>query len=205
MSIDKLQKVICIALMFFSALSSFKTITADSRISHIRELYRQANKLECEVGCEHSQHRIQLNTMLPAIGLQTTTIRFIFTSNQKDPEQDPYWLTHTLHKVLVTYNIAASVNYTIEYLYDTKEEPVFYFWQEKINAGTEKQEKRYYFHKSKLIKAILDCKTDSGDPLNYSMTKRFKAEDVSQAKFLIKKSHEYRKLFKTLLKAEQLR
>lgn len=173
----------------------------DKRIDKIKDLYDQAKQLEMD-GEKQFYHEVTINTMQAAIGLQTTKIRFIYKSWQADPKKDPYLLNHQLLKVIVRYNISASVDYLIEYLYDKKGNLVFYFWQEKTS---EIQEKRYYFENQKLIQVIMDSKRNQGNPLKYTSKKSFKKEDLQNAKLVSKKAKEYMKLFRNLLQIEQIR
>lgn len=174
---------------------------ADGPIDHIKNLYQKAVELESDTGCDHCVHQVTLKTMLAAVGLRTTVIRLVNSADQVDPQKDPYWLKHSLHKVTVSYNIAASVDYTIEYLYDEKEEPVFHYWREKNAVRVE--EKRFYFHQGKLIKVIMDYHTDAGEPVSYTMIKGFSGKDLAEGKSILSKAASYRKLFRSLVAAEE--
>jgi len=176
-------------------------VSADQRIDKIRELYQSIQELDCGESCAHFKHKIVYHTMMPAIGLQTTIVQFFYYSGQLDPETDPYLLTHELKKVKVTYNIAASVDYTIEYLYDEHDDLVFYYWKEE--TAVEQGEKRFYFHNNKLIKVIMDYRTWEGDSIKYTDTSHFKAEDRKTAESLIQKALDYKKLFEMLITVEQ--
>ncbi|MBN1797915.1 MAG: hypothetical protein JW822_05040 [Spirochaetales bacterium] len=190
-----------VLILCATAFLPFYNIAADQRLDKIRELYNKIQELDCGDACAHFRHEIVYNTMFPAIGLQTTAVQFFYYSGQVDPETDPYLLSHMLMKVKVTYNIAASAYYTIEYLYDEQGDLVFYYWMEE--QAEAQGEKRFYFHNKKLIKVIVDCNPWDGDPVKYEDVKNFKAEDVREAASLVQKALDYKKLFETLITAEQ--
>jgi hypothetical protein len=173
----------------------------DARIDEIRKIYKQATQME-ESGEVFYKHKVELNTMMAAIGLQTTTIIFIYTSSQTDPEEDPYLLEHRLWKIVVEYNIASAMEYHIEYLYNDKALPVFFFWQEKYINGNVIGEKRLYFHSKKLIKTIMNYKDGGGNKKKYTTASDFLPEDVSLARYTIKKGLDYKELFELLVSAE---
>ncbi|MBN1533982.1 MAG: hypothetical protein JXA20_15030 [Spirochaetes bacterium] len=173
----------------------------DGRIGRIRALYQEAQSLE-NFGDAFFRHEITLNTNYPGIGLQTTAIRFIYFPRQVDPENNPYLLTRTLKKAVVTYNIAASVHYTIEYLYDSSEQPVFYYWSEELSSAT--NQKRYYFHGGRLIQIIADYSKD-GTPVKYTRRKGFTREERESAAEVMKKAASYRSLFRQLVAIERLK
>jgi hypothetical protein len=94
----------------------------DGHIERICALYLEAQRLECS-GDAFFRHDITLNTNYPAIGLQTTAIRFIYFPRQVNPERNPCLPARTLKNAVVIYNIATSARYTMEYLYDGSGEP----------------------------------------------------------------------------------
>lgn len=163
----------------------------DSRIEAIRSRYNQA--LEIEQGGLNYHHDIVLNTMLPAVGLQTTKIRFIYTSEQASPEKDPYLLTRKLHLVRVTYNVAASAQFHMEYLFDDRERPIFYFEQEKREDSI--KEKRLYFGKGVLIRII-----DSGRSPGAAL---ISTEDHREARSIVRRAEEYLRFFRNLVRIEE--
>jgi hypothetical protein len=179
------------------------SIYADQRLDRIKDRYAAAGELECEAGCEHFRHTVTYNTMLPAVGLQTTTLTFYYLSDQADPEGDPYLLTRELVKVKVTYNVAASAFYSIEYLYDNQGAPMFYYWKEETNDAP--GEKRYYFSGGALIRAAVDYHDQNGRKSTYVQDRDFSREDVTAAGAVLKQASDYKKLFDTLLQAEEWR
>jgi hypothetical protein len=188
-------------VLLFMASLPCRSLSADERIDKIRELYQRIQELDCGDVCAHFKHEIVYNTMLPAIGLQTTAVQFFYFSGQLDPETDPYLLTHELKKVKVTYNIAASAYYTIEYLYDENGDLVFYYWREE--TAFEQNEKRFYFYNKKLLKVAMDYTPWEGDRVKYEDVKNFKKEDVQEATWLMQRALDYKTLFETLIAAEQ--
>lgn len=194
-------------LAFACAAFAADPARGDGRIEKIRTLYKAAQELACEDDeeCGGTVHRLRMATTLAAIGLQVTDVRFYHTSWQAAPERDPYLMDHSLKLVAVNYNIAGSVTCRIEYLYDEKGEPVFYYWQEKSGYGEKPvvSEKRYYFQNGKLIRVVMDVKGDGGAPRVCTLSSNFKANDVADAKVMHAKALKYRGLFKTILQAEQ--
>lgn len=191
---------------------TFPLITAvpargDDRIEKIRALYKDAQELACENEdeCGGTVHRLRMATTLPAIGLQVTDVRFYHTSWQAAPERDPYLMDSALKMVSVTYNIAGSVTFLIEYLYDEKGEPVFYYRQEKSGYGEKPvvSEKRYYFQNGRLIRVVRGDSGDESAPRTFTQLSSFQAKDVADAKLAHGKALRYRGLFKTILQAEQ--
>ncbi len=185
-------------VLFFISDMSY----GDKRIKKIRSIYNEVKQFEEGIGNEHFHHDIILNTMHSVIGLQTTKIRFIYDSMQVDPEEDPYHLSHQLRKVIVRYNISASANYLIEYLFDEKQNLIFYFWQEKT---METNETRCYFYKKRLIRVIKDYKNDQGKSVKSTAKKNFKKNDLQDARSILKKANKYKKMFRQILSIEQLR
>jgi hypothetical protein len=190
-------------VLLFIASLPYRYLSADERIDKIHELYQRVQELDCGDVCAHYKHEIVYNTMLPAIGLQTTVVQFFYFSGQLDPEIDPYLLTHDLKKVKVTYNIAASAYYTIEYLYDENGDPVFYYWREE--TAFEQSEKKFYFENRQLIKVVMDYLPLKGDRVKYEDVKDFNPIDKKTAEYLLQKALNYRTLFETLIAAEQWR
>ncbi len=203
------MRTITVALSLAITFSVIAAVPArgDGRIENIRALYKTARELACENedACGGTVHRLRMATTLPAIGLQVTDVRFYHASWQAAPERDPYLMDHALKMVAVTYNVAGSVSCRIEYLYDEKGEPVFYYWQEKSGYGEKPvvSEKRYYFHNGKLIRVVMDVKGDGSAPPAYAHSSNFQAKDVADAKLAHGKALRYRGLFRTILQAEQ--
>jgi len=207
-SINPLIKAVMSLSVFVIVLAIFTTAASSAkpdRIENIRKLYKKAGELECETGCEQFSNKIILNTMVPGIGLQTTVISFTYTSIQKAPEDDPYLLAYILHKVTVTYNIAASEKYRLEYLYDEKEEPVFYYWKRERPLDNTIDEKRYYFQDQKLIMAKVDMRSPSPEKGSYSVTAGFQKGDIHSASTAVSQAKQYRSLFKKICEAGEMK
>lgn len=189
-------------ILFLIATSVY---SGDKEISKIRKRYNSVKQLHSD---ERFEHHVTLNTIHAAIGLQTTKIRFLHSSWQSDPEKSPYLTETKLNMVIVTYNISASVIYTIEYLFDKEERLIFYFWQEVIqNEDSNSKEKRYYFQNGKLIKVILDECTRNNVQNDKSVVRRnnFVKEDKDYSELIKSRAAEYKKLFENLETAEKLK
>lgn len=90
-------------LFFF--MSSAALTAASPRLPQIPADGIQTNTVVC-------------NTVVPVIGLQTTTVSFLHQTEQADPEKDPYELRYRLWKVTVRYNIAANLFFSLAYYFD---------------------------------------------------------------------------------------
>ncbi len=189
-----------IIILFVFLLLVAGGLSAGDSISYIKKLYRQAADLEKE---EHCRHEIHFNSMLPAVGLQKTRVRFVFESGQKDPEKDPYSLEYDLQKVVVTWNIAASVQYKKEYLYGSRGSLVFFYAKRDNNRGIE--EKRYYFKNRKLIRLMISNKLEGKS--SHDVKKGVAAQRAGrrEASGIFKKASSYQKAFRSLLKVEALK
>ena len=98
-------RVTFLPLLLLIASVNISEAGPDSAILHIRDLYNKAAEMEKN---PEQSHEVIFNTVLPAIGLQTSRVRFIYASRQPNPKRDPYLLEYRLLKVTVKYNIAAS-------------------------------------------------------------------------------------------------
>ncbi len=170
--------------------------TDDTRA--IKQRYRQAAELE-KAGDSH--HQVTFSTVLPAVGLQRTTVRFVYQSEQADPERDPYLLKHDLVKVSVDYNVAASAQIRSEYLYDARGGLIFYFHREESSDGL--QADRFYFRSGKPFKLLQDAGSVDGEPARKTITELSPAHK-RQAEAAAAKAKKLRHHFAELLKLEQL-
>jgi hypothetical protein len=197
----KINKCILLSAIIFLSFSGFtQFVYGDDRIDEIRGIYNKATELEKSDNV-FFKHKVELNTMMAVIGLQTTTMTFIYTSEQANPE-DPYRLVHRLWKIVIEYNIADAMEYHIEYLYNDKALPVFFFWQEKYRGGKVTGEKRFYFYNKNLISSIMDYEDAQGKKKKYTATSDFSMDDISLAHDAMKKGLDYKALFALLVSAE---
>ena len=139
-------------------------------------------------------HDLTMNFILPAVGEKTKTIRFYHVSSQVDPERDPYDMDYTLLKVEVKFNISASSFYTYEYLFNYKEQLIFYF--EKVEGEYANYQKRYYYNNEKLIKCIVKGTDEEDVSHNYTKLNNYSQSDLTNSKSGIKKAADYTALFK---------
>ena len=188
------MKTKILLLLFVIQLSN---ITAqESTLKKIKNLYYKAN------ADNYQTHKLSMSTMQAAIGLQTTDIVFFYDTQQVNPEESPYKLDYTLVKIEVSYNISASMDYKIEYLFDKNEELVFYF--KKAEGVSGNSSIRYYYEKAKLIKVILTSTNENGENKDYTNTVRFKLDDMNFAKLYADKSKKYLAFFNEMIKVEGL-
>ncbi len=195
--------ILSIFLTHILFLLSTSLYSADKEILKIRDHY---NKIKEQHSDKDLEHIVTLKTIHAAIGLQTTKIRFLHSSWQSNPEISPYMTETKLNMVIVTYNISASVIYTIEYLFDKDEKLIFYFSQETVqNEDNTTKESRYYFQDGKLIKVVID-EYDRNNVRKKTMRRNtLVKEDVERSQLIKSKSEEYKKLFKNLESVEELK
>ncbi len=146
-------------------------------------------------------HTVELKSMLAAIGLQTTQLTFYYCAWQANPENDPYEMEARLIMLEVKYNIAASVYYTQEYIFDEEENLIYYMYKEENYYESDSSTLYYYFDKEELIlfeKLVLDGEEE---------IKMLGAdtETLDEAATIIEKAKSYSSVFKNLLDAEQLK
>lgn len=184
-------------LLFLLFLSQLNIIIAqENTLKKIKDLYYKANT------DNYQTHKLNMNTIQAAIGLQSTDIIFFYDSWQSDPEESPYKLDYRVVKIEVSYNIAASMDYKIEYLFDENENLVFYF--RKAVGMWENSSLRYYLEKNKLIKIISKNINENGENEDYTNSKKFKKSDIDFAKQYIQKSKKYLAFFNEMIMIEKL-
>ncbi len=181
----------------------------DPRIERIRRLYQQALKIEA-AEAPMPFHEVKFESILAAIGNQTTRVSFMYDSWQADPEQDPYRLGHRLLKVIVRYNVAAMRGFLVEYLYDEKERPVFYYSREegvayRIKDSKIVNERRYYFDGGTLIMAMVNVADDEGKKEKYSTAGPFSKKDAALARTAFANAERYLKFFRHMVEIERLK
>ncbi len=204
-----MKRTLCAVLGILAVYCSL-TAKEDPRIERIRRLYQEAQSLEDKKD-PMPAHEVKFETMMPAIGLQTTRVTFLYTSWQANPEKDPYLLGHRLHKVNVRYNVAAMAGHSVEYLYDDKERPVFYYSRSERENYSNKtpdkviNERRYYFDSGTLIMAVVNVVDDDGKTEKYTSTGTFKQNDVFLGRTAFYNAERYLKFFKQMVEIERLK
>ncbi len=142
-------------------------------------------------------HKVEFNSMLAAIGLQRTHLTFYYEAWQVDPQYDPYEMDARLIMLEVTYNIAASVDYTQEYLFDEDENLMFYMHKEEGAYNNESL--YYYFDKEELILLEKQGLEEEIEMLDAD------TETLDEAAAITRKAKSYLLVFKSLLDVEQLK
>jgi len=191
-----MHRMIITSLCLTMVITGAAAAAENPDITRIRALYAEAQKKECGSGCEHHNYNITLNTMMPATGMQTKKIRFTLSAEQANPREDPYLFLRRLHKVTVSWNISASAQYTVEYLYDEKERPVFFFHREAAVGGN--SEKRFYFTGNRLIRVDAIPGPAPESRARYIRERGFSDNEVREARAILHRAVRYRKLFRTL-------
>lgn len=143
---------------------------------------------------------ISLSVNRPAIGPQMTEALFYWNDMMSesyeavnDAGDVDYVIRRELYLIKTSYNIAASVQTTIEYLYDSTGAPVFCFFAERSEIITEI---RFYFDKDQLIKYIyreyaLNEEGEKGDQQKEVMMEKNFDKDILQ-----KSQHYYKQAVK---------
>ena len=185
-----------LTLLFLVLFSTSIGIAQKSAIQKIKELYYQVNE------DNYQTHTVEMNTMRAAIGLQTTKIVFYYYSWQSNPEESPFELDYSLLKIETSYNIAASMEYHNEYLFD--ENGNFVFYLRKAEGEWENSSQRYYFDKNKLIKVISKGTNEEGEKIDYTNTSNFKKDDLSVIKICILNATRYTDFFNEMTEIELL-
>ncbi|MBN1253152.1 MAG: hypothetical protein JXR51_03985 [Bacteroidales bacterium] len=185
-----------LSLIIIVLISSVNIFSQTDAIKKIKEQYYQVTDEN------YQTHQLTFNTMLPAIGLQTTNVKYYYSSIQSNPEIDPYKLTYKVVKILVTYNVAANMDFTFEYLFDDNQNLIFlyensYNYQENI-------EKRYYYNKTNLIQINSKTFDNKGLKDDYSESKNFKPNDLQEAKKNMIKAKKHVSLFSQIINIENL-
>jgi len=184
-------------LLFTIFVFSLKVAAAqETAIKKIKELYYQVNE------DNYQSHTVKLNTMRAAIGLQTTKIVFYYYSWQSNPEESPFELDYGLMKIETSYNIAVSMEYSNEYLFDKNGNLVFYL--RKAEGEWENSSIRYYLDKNKLIKVISKGTDEDGENLDHVSTKNFKQDDINSVKLCLLNANRYTDFFKEMTEIELL-
>jgi hypothetical protein len=194
-----MYRMIITAFCLTVAIAGAALAADNPDIARIRALYEDARKKECGAGCVHHNYTVTLNSILPATGPQTKKIKFTLSAGQVNPREDPYLFRRRLHKVTVSWNISASAQYTVEYLYDEKERPVFFYHRDAATGGS--SEKRFYFTGNRLIHVDMTTGPDAGSNRRYVRERGFKDHEIREARTIIHRAVRYRKLFRTLAEA----
>lgn len=199
-------KLCTLVVLFTINLSVSKANdSTNKQVLNIKKLYKEAKDLENK---SHFHHDIIMNKMLPAVGHSQTKIRFVFLNKQVNPEKDPYLMTHSLKKIIVDYNIAASSKHHFEYLYNLQGIPIFAYY--RIRSINGNFEYRYYYKNKKLImvKAIESPNTDNNSSGKYALRQtksNFNKTDKKKAAHILSKAINYANYFKTILELEELK
>ena len=145
-------------------------------------------------------HTVELKSMLAAIGLQTTQLTFHYIASQANPEYDPYEMDANLIKLEVKYNIAASIDYTQEYIFDEDDKLMYYMYKEEdYYEPDSSQTLYYYFDNGGLILLEKQGIEEEIQILDVDI------EEQEKATAIIRKAKSYLLVFKSLLDVEQLK
>jgi hypothetical protein len=188
------SSVLIIFLIF-----SLSVCAQEDEIAKIRERYNAVSQND---SYDYMTHQVELNYMLPAVGLKTKTLKFYYQGEQINPEVDPYDYKYTLIKTVVTWNVSASNIYTVEYLFNEKGQLIFCF--DKSEGMYDNHEYRYYFKDSKLIKCIIKSTTEDGAETNYTKSSGFGKEDLSTSESYKTTAAQYLKTFEELNVLDQI-
>jgi len=177
----------------FFLMFSLCIFAQEDEIVKIRERYKLINEME---EYDLMSHVVNLNYMLPAVGLKTKTLTFYYQGEQANPEEDPYDFNYTLAKAVITWNVSASNTYTTEYLFNEYEQLIFCF--DKGEGMFDNHENRFYFKDLKLIKCIIKSTNEDGTEIDYTKSNGFGKQDLSSADHAKANAAKYLKTFKDL-------
>lgn len=143
-------------LILFCGMLFNLAAQTDKRIENIKKLYRETNRKIAESNENGEYSSIYLaelvvnknNGSYPAVGIFQTICKFYYTYG--DREKNPY--PNRLLKIEIETKRSANIE-KYEFLFNEKEELVFYF--EAENEAEKTTEKRIYFQNESAIKAII--------------------------------------------------
>ena len=172
-------------ILFFSTLNAQEDVIKSIKDQY----YRISTNID-----DYNVHEVEMNFMLPAVGLKTKSFKFYYSSVQKNPEINPYDMIYTLFKVNMKYNISSHSLYSTEFLYNEKGQLIFFL--DKLEGAYETYQKRFYYDAGELIKCIFQTKDDTGKTEKYTKTDSFKDENITESISGINKAEQYSDLFK---------
>ena len=193
---NKLIQMKKIIFLFVAILTANTFFAQNADINKTREIYNAANETNLQV------HNLELNSMLPAIGLQTTSVKFLFDAEQANPEKDPFLMNTRLVKVEITYNISSHTEHFMEYLFNEEGYLIFHF--ERAKGMLENFENRYYFNDESLIKVIHKETLESGEINSYTSSSDYKKDDLKTARISVDKGGYLTRLFEKMIEIERL-
>ena len=179
-----MKKTYIINILFI--FLSINVYSQNNDIKKIRERYKSI------INEDITYHELKFNSVLPAIGPKHTAIKFYYESRQKNPEEDPYEMDSRIIKIEIKYNISAHSHYLVEYLFDNKEQLIFYF--DKVEGMFDNYEKRYYFKDKKLIRSMIKNMNEDGKLILNKSKLEFSEEDHKNADKGIIKANSYKKI-----------
>jgi hypothetical protein len=144
-------------LFFCLALSVNALFSQDAQIDSISKRYKAIKEQLQEDYLTPAQVNLYINR--PAIGEQITYVNFYWNNMTSEEYSDggldsptpDYTINREVYMVTTLYNVAASVNTSVEYLYDDQGKMIFAFYRESAQQVTEK---RFYYVEGKLYKYI---------------------------------------------------
>jgi hypothetical protein len=188
---NKLMKKIAIILISFFLFAQ--------QINAQNEIKAEIDSIQQMVNDDYYfwVHTVELKSMLAAIGLQSTQLTFYYCAWQSNPQYDPYEMEARLIMLEVKYNIAASVYYTQEYIFDEEEKLIYYMYKEE---GAYNNESLYYYFDNEKLVQLEKQETDKEIQILDVDIK-----ELEKASAIIEKAKSYSSVFKNLLDAEQLK
>lgn len=156
-------------------------------------------------------HTIKFVSNRPAIGIQTTTIKFYYEQQdnkliEKNGTTEFVDIYKQPAKVVIEYNIAASQNIKIEYYPNEKGKLIYYHYLTK-GAYTNGEE-FYYFENEKPIKIKSTELSSDYEVLekykNFDREKDFTKDDLKKCEKIIKNWEDYKKMFEQMIYIEKV-
>jgi hypothetical protein len=149
-------------------------------------------------------HTMEFNSLLAGIGDQKTTLKFYYISWQSHAEKDPHAMDTRLVKVELRYNIASSVDYTQEYIFNREEKLMYYMYKEEDNYEPDNSQILYYYYDNGglvLLERVIveNSKGKKTEKLD------FDDEEAGRVDMINFKAIAYLEAFKDMLDVEQLK
>jgi len=187
-----------ILIIFISTLFITLNLSAQS------EIKAKVDSILQDVDRESLTHTMEFYSLLPAIGGQTTTLKFYYISWQVNPRDNPYEMDARLVKLEVTYNIASSVDYTQEYIFNREEKLIYYMYKEEDNYEPDNSQILYYYYDNGGL-VLLERLLVENSKGKKTEVLGFDDEEAGRVDVINFKANTYLEVFKDMLAIELLK
>jgi hypothetical protein len=187
-----------IQLLLILIFLNASQLLGQNKIEEIRKTY---NTISSQIeNKELAYHEMILNEVIPGTGEKTTHIKFYYKEMYNEDGNS----SHSLSKVIVTYNVAASIDFYLEYVFNQNQKLIFHYSKA---TGYECIESRYYFSNEDLIKMVSQnpksgCIDEDYTKVDSSLTENFGDLYLKQSKAAKLKAKGYLNIFSTIKKID---